>query len=565
MENIHVPIDKIEKFVFFQGNMDDYKSEEFKELSLEISNHIRECNECLDKVKTFQNIADKIKNLEQTILINENEYSDEMLKKDTKDISNLSSRTEVMIYLMGKCNFSLDICDEIIKFATTEERESIRAIFNRKGIYTAPEVFENDSIQMRIAKIFAKYLRKPNPNNLKEAKEITEGLEIDVVKGIIISLELDSSLEKDIIGDIYNKTEINNSVAKVFRRGVKSDAKNKKFLETLSIIHDVWVKNNANIFYKKNEDGAPENNERLFVPLYLLDWGEVKKYLIFFKLIYEGAGIEIDEDELKETFEVRQQEFLITNEIFSHKDLIQILRKGSKFYPILEDLEGANSNKIDKLLANKEIADDVAKQIESRLQIKSREILAVDIIKSQKEELNILYKIGTETDFKDEKKTPHINDIVSKREVLLSKTIGKPFPAFILDENVSFGKNKYQNEILDRFFYDDEYDKKLIEVLGEDELGIPRYSEIHNPKYDEKIKIDFGYGKDMKLMSGSIEVSIKDLLLVNLTPNRMGYEDKKISDKEQGVTTTEIKGIKTFFKKLFYKFKNKFDKLKLKR
>ena len=200
-----------------------------------------------------------------------------------------------------------------------------------------------DSIEIKIAKIAAQNWGEKEPENLEAAKKITNGSEISAIKGIVSVLDLDESSKQTMIDDVYNSDKISESIAQEIREKFKKDPlstkdpKNEMIIKVLSIIHDGWIKNNADNFLKPGR-----NKERQFVPLQLLNWGEVESDFIFLKSILEAAGVEIDEEELKKEFKVEQQEYMIENKIFSHEDLVSHLSKGAESYPTLKGLETVN-------------------------------------------------------------------------------------------------------------------------------------------------------------------------------------------------------------------------------
>ena len=182
------------------------------------------------------------------------------------------------------------------------------------------------------------------------------------------------------------------------------------------------MKNNSNNFLKVNDNGERRNKERQFVKLELLDWGEVQSDLLFLKPILEAAGIELNEKELRNRFEVIQQEFLIDNGITSHEKLVEFLSKGSKSYPALKGIETKFGGNIEQLLKDPSIVEEMAGQIESRVRIKSEKEMAKDILNSTNPEMDEIFWADTIVDNPAfvEEKFPRINGPISRREILLS-------------------------------------------------------------------------------------------------------------------------------------------------
>lgn len=144
------------------------------------------------------------------------------------------------------------------------------------------------------------------------------------------------------------------------------DDKYTKIIDILSVIHDEWVKNNANKFMARPKDYQ-------FVDLRLLSYEEVESDLIFLKPILEGCNIEIDNNSLKEKFLEIQKQYIQEQGIFSHSDLVQRLMEGSDFYTPLSELKtnkgksDGEEHEINTLLQEKDIAENMASQIEEQI------------------------------------------------------------------------------------------------------------------------------------------------------------------------------------------------------
>ena len=199
---------------------------------------------------------------------------------------------------------------------------------------------------------------------------------------------------------------------------------------------------------------------------------------------------------------------------------------------------------------------------------KSREELAMEILSSQNPGLDEVFWVQTvENDLKNEEKCPYLNNPISKREILLSKLIGKPYPTYFLDGVRNDAHDSYRNEIrkpLDTELDDIDLYKKAIETRKVE-------SNKDDVSLDKRVKVKFGYDRSGDRIQGEIEVSIKDLLKAGLDPAKMGWPERKIDKKgkvssksmieveqslEKGLTTREVGGIKGFFNKLLDKIKN---------
>ena len=389
-----------------------------------------------------------------------------------------------------------------------------------------------DCIEMKIAQASAEHWQHPIAPTLDEAIKGISGSEIAAVKGIIKTLNLDDSVFETLIGtlnedkkpnkdgEIFTRETISEDIALQIKNKLEGSEKNKRVLSVLSTIHDAWVNNNSNNFLKPDR-----NRERQFVPVELLDWKEVENDFVFLKPILQAAGIEIDEKALQEEFELMQKEYMIDNKIFSHEDLVKHLMKGSKFYNVLEGLETEHGGNIDTLLQNQEISEKMARQMEERgIIAKSREELAKDIESSTNESLDEVLWIQSEKDDPnfDKSKLPDLNGPISRREILLSKLIGKPYPQYIFDGIEDYKHDKYkaivrkpkdgETDISDAYERDLKEKKPKIKVkketIMEDTTPIFR-----NDKRTYEIK--------KSLQSGQLENDVKNAL--NSGDDELGF------------------------------------------
>lgn len=396
----------------------------------------------------------------------------------------------------------------------------------------------------------------------------TYGSEVAAINGLVelmtnsqeISSEERATITEQIKSEIYTEAHLSPEIEKKAKEAIEGKGTEKSILEVLGTIHDNWVKNNPDNFLKPDR-----NKERQFVPLELLDWKEVQSDLLFLKPILEGAGITVDEEQLKKEFEVRQQEYMIDNKIFSHEDLVKHLSKGSKAYSALEGLETVNGGNIDELLKNPETLEKMATQIESRVAIKSREELATDLIKSDTKSLDEVLWIQTverdDPNF-DEKKLPNMNNPISKREVMLSKLIGKPYPTHVMSGIVDYKHDRYTNEI--REPRDSEWDAVDLYTKAM-ERRQDEAANIVDLALDKPYELDFGYDENGKI-PGSIKVSVRDLLATGIGTERMESKAKVTSkdiaeaDAKKELTATEVGENKGVINKIKELFKGKGEK-----
>lgn len=424
-----------------------------------------------------------------------------------------------------------------------------------------------DTIEIKIAKIAARNFGQQEPQNLEEAKQITRGSEVSFIKGIISVLGLNSELEQQITEDIYTKDRISEEITEQIQSKIQKNGNaNLKIIEMLSVVHDEWVRNNANDFLRVNKDengnNIPINKEYQFVPLQMLSWKEVKSDLIFLKPILEAAGVKVDEKLIEQQFEIVQKEFLIDNGIDSIDRLKFKFKQGSNFYPTLAGLETKNGGNIDELLKKDEILEVMSEQIEGQIDIKSREEMAVDLIKSDNESLNELFWVQTvRRDIENDEKLPNISEPASKREILLSKLIGKPYPTYFQGITLP-NYDRYENRL--EGWGGHEYAMDLTESTRLTTAYNARTSK--NVQLDEEGTINFGYDRNGKIIPGNIKVSKRDLITHQLNPDKMGWKERTLEKKskisvkdiievagDKVIATSELIGAG----KLFEKIKNK--------
>lgn len=216
---------------------------------------------------------------------------------------------------------------------------------------------------------------------------------------------------------------------------------------------------------------------------------------------------------------------------------------------------------------------------------KSREELAMEILGTKNAALDEVFWVQTvENDLNNEEKCPYLNNPISKREILLSKLIGKPYPTYFIDGVRNDSHDGYRNEI--RKGKTEEELKEIAQYaydIGDRQaVGYENdeISESHNGKMhsiDEMGTLEFGYGRDGKKLDGRLEVSARDLYKAGIEHSDLGFEYGQVqslennspkvtpksiadADKEQALTTTEVGGIKGFIKKLLDRFKGKGEK-----
>lgn len=200
-------------------------------------------------------------------------------------------------------------------------------------------------------------------------------------------------------------------------------------------------------------------------------------------------------------------------------------------------------------------------QIQGQVPIKSREELAMDIIKGENPAYNEIFHLKTTSyDGKfNEEKCPHIDKYVSQKEIMLSKLIGKPYPTYVLSGIMNDNHDVYQNS-LQEVGRDYGADAKSAHITS---MGI----KSNHMEEGKKGKIDFGYTSTGEKLQGSIEVTDKELLAGGIDPELVGWEEitrkkgllskKEIAQADEAykVSKSDKKESKNIFEKLVDKLK----------
>ena len=109
---------------------------------------------------------------------------------------------------------------------------------------------------------------------------------------------------------------------------------NQLIMDTLSAVHDGWVKDNAKQYFTKKAD---RKQQYQYSPLELIGWKEAKSDLLFVKPIIEACNITVNENALEKLYYDRAMKFLQEHQISNSEDLSQNICQGAEFYPALEE------------------------------------------------------------------------------------------------------------------------------------------------------------------------------------------------------------------------------------
>lgn len=212
---------------------------------------------------------------------------------------------------------------------------------------------------------------------------VTYGSELNSIKGIAKAIGLDEKQVEQLTNDINTQSQVSTDLAKEIRARIESKGLEGTIIEILSVVHDGWVRDNANKF-----EARPKNYQ--FVDLRLLDFKEASLDLLFLQPILEACGIEINIKELKEKFLQVQEEFKKENGIVSERTLAEKISTGAEFYPVLEGLEtnkgvkGGEKVLITDLLKDEEILHKMVSQVSDKANVpqfslKDREAMLAEL------------------------------------------------------------------------------------------------------------------------------------------------------------------------------------------
>ena len=389
----HISDEDIKKFVSIEGPLSGKEWDEFIEFSKEVNGHIRNCPNCLEKVREAQKVYDQAKEeiaeIDETLETTEGEYSSFDLADDIKRIPNSSVRVAVMLHYADRLVGIPAVTDYIASKATDEEKKEILEVFKRECIYINPEIFPEkfkDTIMGKMTKGAILNWGENDENNnwfrpteeqaeamiseggLKIGKKSfdysssdkatngkTYGSEIAAIKGLVdlisksegLSQEEQTELMEQMKKEVYTKSRLSLELAARIRYAMEEKGIEASTIEVLGTIHDNWVKDNGNNF------DAPKRAKKLyqFTDLRLMtykDDGAIAD-LLFLQPILEGAGIELDvQGKLKEEFEKQQKEYMAEHGITDSKGLRNYLKNLGETYPTIEGVTTTKGQKDDK-------------------------------------------------------------------------------------------------------------------------------------------------------------------------------------------------------------------------
>lgn len=108
---------------------------------------------------------------------------------------------------------------------------------------------------------------------------------------------------------------------------------NAMIIDTLSAIHDGWVKDNAKKFNFVLRDGTRFQH----LPIELIGWEEAKLDLLFLQPILEAVGVKVDMAALEKAYNKKVAKYFVHHNLTSTEDLAKLIEKGKDFYAPLSE------------------------------------------------------------------------------------------------------------------------------------------------------------------------------------------------------------------------------------
>lgn len=413
----HITDEEIKNFVSFERG-EGSSQEDFVTLASKVNGHIRNCQECLDKVKSAQVKFDadkEIAEIDETIELSGGDYSSFDLARDIEDIPDNSVRVALMLHYIDRLVGIPAVTDNIARKATDKEKEQILEAFKKECIYIDPEIFptpfkdtimgkmtkgaiinwgekdkdgnwfaptEEQAEAMLIGKTEIGGMSFDYSSSEKATNDKTYASEIAAIDGLVelvanyeeLSDEEKVELAEEMKNEIYTKSELSSELSSRITFAMEEKGIEASTIEILGTIHDNWVKTNGNKF------DAPDRAKRLyqFTDLRLMSYDDdgAKADLLFLQPILEGAGIEIDvEGKLRDEFEKQQKEYMAEHGIENSKDLKDYLSNIEENYPTIKGVTTSKGKTLEQPveipneLKNEEILERMAEQVSSKIGI----------------------------------------------------------------------------------------------------------------------------------------------------------------------------------------------------
>jgi len=415
----HITDEEIKNFVSFE-RVEGNSQEDFVTLASKVNGHIRNCQECLDKVKSAQVKFDadkEIAEIDETIELSGGDYSSFDLANDIEDIPDNSVRVALMLHYIERLAGIPALTNKIARKATDKEKEQILEAFEREGIYIDPEIFPTpfkDTIMGKMTKGAIMAWGENDENGewfvpteeqaeaiisegglkLTETTAIdysssekatngkTYGSEIAAIDGLVelianyeeLSDEEKVELAEEMKNEIYTKSKLSSELSTRIAFAMEEKGIEASTIEVLGTIHNNWVKSNGNKF----DDPGRAKKLYQFTDLRLMSYGGdgATADLLFLQPILEGAGIELDVDgKLKAEFDKQQKEYMVEHGIENSKDLVDYLSNIEENYPTIKGVTTSKGKTLEQPveiadeLKNEEILERMAEQVSSKIGI----------------------------------------------------------------------------------------------------------------------------------------------------------------------------------------------------
>lgn len=222
--------------------------------------------------------------------------------------------------------------DALVKWEGLTEEDALKTVKEQNNAELENRVHASNSVNYAIDGL-AKVLNLSFMEKQQFAKAVFEGPE-----------------NAEIIKEVTNKA-----------KGLT----NEQILAVLTVIHDGWVKDNANeqTFEKKKN----QQKLRQYAPFELIGWNEVKSDMLFLKPILDSLNVPVDSTSLSNAYKNRVADFAMEKAIWSLTDPNSI--KTNFFYNIKKIYPNIPDELAPKLVEN---CDEMSKEVSNNL-VKTRD------------------------------------------------------------------------------------------------------------------------------------------------------------------------------------------------
>lgn len=368
-----------------------------------------------------------------------------------------------------------------------------------------------------------------------------------------------SNSKEEEYSDLDEKEIYSIEYIKALHNSLENNYKFYSFItHVLGEAHDNWIIENQDRL-----DSRVINKAYKFVPLALLDWKDVSKYVTILQPILNSLDSASDRTRIKEQFKKDRILFLLKNTIYSKESLLERMSKPKKFYGQfagVKDNKGQNIiDKLGKEKVVKQIAEQVDERIDLNLANQLKEVLEIDknniggiysrmADERKKCKYSYVENIGQKKFGIRKSAYPRIDSPISEIlfEISKSNIIWAPNVKRCNYNYTDISNSSYRYPDAVQFvpFEQCEGEQKLIEKRNRKiEKLAKKIDKDQNSKYDESGLITFvllnnvkpvvskeknaGVNKAQKPEIIQIEITKREIIKLGYLPQELGWEKKK--------------------------------------